>query len=81
MELRYRLGIFFIIIGLGFLFMYWITTQGNDPQPEGNFLIIGGASFALGVWQMWANRPKPEDVERFTTARKLLRREKKEKKK
>jgi hypothetical protein len=79
MEVGYRLGSFFILIGLGLIFLFWITTQGENPQPEGNLLILGMGSLALGVWQAWRNRPKPQDVERFKTAKKLFGRDKKKK--
>jgi len=74
-----RLGTFFILVGLGLIFMYWITTQGDNPQPEGNFLLIGAISLGFGIWQAWRNRAKPQDVERFTTIRKLFGRDKKKK--
>ena len=79
MEITYRLGTFFILVGMGFIFFYWISMQVEDAAPEGNFLIIGILSLMLGIWQVWRNRPKPQDVERFKTARKLFGREKKKK--
>jgi len=79
MDFSYRLGTFFILVGLGLLFMYWITTQGDNPQPEGNFLLFGAFSLGFGIWQAWRNRSKPEEVERFTAIKKLFRRDKKKK--
>jgi hypothetical protein len=79
METTYRLGTFFILVGIGFLFFFWITTQADSAEPEGNFLVIGLLSLGFGIWQVWRNRPKPQDVERFKTAKKLFGRDKKKK--
>ncbi|NUM48469.1 MAG: hypothetical protein HUU38_27500 [Anaerolineales bacterium] len=79
MEFNYRLGNFFILVGLGAVFFYWMTVQGENPQPEGNFLVIGVACLIFGFWQAWLGRPKPQDVERFTTLKKIFKREKKKK--
>jgi hypothetical protein len=79
MEVKYRLGSFFILVGLGLIFLFWITAQGETPQPEGNLLILGIGSLMFGIWQAWRNRPKPQDVERFKTAKKIFNREKKKK--
>ena len=77
MEFGYRLGTFFILLGLGATLLFWLTIKGG--QPELNLLIVGLASLAFGIWQAWRNRPKPQDVERFTTAKKLFKRNKKKK--
>jgi len=79
MEFNYRFGLFFILIGLGLLFLFWLTTQGENAQPEANFLILGALSLLFGIWRVWRNRPKPQDAERFKTAKKLFSREKKKK--
>ena len=79
MEFSYRLGTFFILVGLGLLFMFWITIQGDNPQPEGKFLLFGALSLGFGIWQAWRNRSEPEEVERFTAVKKLFRRDKKKK--
>ncbi len=79
MEFNYRLGSFFILTGMGLVFMFWLTSQGETAQPEGNLLILGIASLFFGFWLAWRNRPKPQNVERFTTARKLFKRDKKKK--
>ena len=79
MEFGYRLGTFFILLGLGAIFLFWITTQSDPPQPEANLLILGLVSLAFGIWQAWRNRSEPEEIERFTTAKKLFKRDKKKK--
>jgi hypothetical protein len=81
MDVGYRLGSFFILLGLGLIFLFWMTTQGERPEPILNLLIFGGGSLVLGVWMAWRSRPKPQDVERFSTLRKVFRRKKKEEKK
>lgn len=79
MELNYRIGSFFILLGIGAVFFYWLTTQGENPQPEGNLLIVGILSLMFGFWQAWRGRPKPQDVERFKTLKKIFKRDKKKK--
>ncbi|GAB4580667.1 MAG: hypothetical protein Fur0022_34090 [Anaerolineales bacterium] len=79
MEFNYRLGNFLTLVGVGLVFFFWLTTQGTNPQPEGNFLVIGIICLFFGIWMSWRARPKPENVERFTTLRKLFNREKKKK--
>lgn len=79
MEFNYRLGSFFILLGLGAIFFYWMTTQAPNAEPEGNYLVIGLASLIFGIWQAWRGRPKPKQVERFTTVKKIFKREKKKK--
>ncbi|MCB9134571.1 MAG: hypothetical protein H6636_04040 [Anaerolineales bacterium] len=81
MEFNYRLGNFFILLGLGAIFFFWLTTQGENATPEGNFLVIGLASLIFGIWRSWTSRPKPQQVERFTTLRKLFTKKEKKKKK
>lgn len=81
MEFNYRLGNFFILLGLGSIFFFWLTTQGENPAPEGNFLIIGLACFIFGLWRAWSSRPKPQQAERFTTVRKMFTKKEKKKKK
>jgi hypothetical protein len=77
MEIKNRLGNFFIYVGLGLLFLYWMTAQGVSPQPERNFLLLGAINLGFGLWYAWRNRAKLQDVERFTTLRKLFNRGKK----
>ncbi len=79
MEFNYRLGNFFILVGLGALFFFWLTTRAANAEPEGNYLVIGVAALVFGLWQTWRGRPKPQSVERFTTLKKIFKREKKKK--
>ena len=79
MGFGYRLGTFFILLGVGSVALYWLSSQAEDAQPEIKLLFFGIASLMFGIWQAWRNRSKPEDVERFTTAKKLFKREKKKK--
>jgi hypothetical protein len=79
MEFNYRLGSFFILLGLGAIFYFWLTLQAENTPPEGNALVIGVASLLFGLWQAWRGRPKPQDVQRFTTLRKIFKRDKKKK--
>lgn len=79
MEFSYRLGSFFILVGLGALFFFWMTIQSPNTEPQGNYLVIGVASLILGIWLAWRGRPKPHDVERFTTVKKIFKRDKKKK--
>lgn len=81
MDFNYRLGNFFILLGLGAIGFYWLTTQGDNPNPEGNFLIVGLGCLVFGLWRAWSSRPKPEQVERFSTLRKLFTKKEKKKKK
>ena len=79
MEINYRLGNFFILLGLALIFFFWLSTQAEDAQTEGNLLVLGILSLMFGIWQSWSGRPKPQDVERFTTVRKIFKRDKKKK--
>lgn len=65
-----RLGRFFIIIGIVFLALFFISDY--IEQVEGLYLLIGVASLGLGIWLASRSRSKPEPPRRFRTLRRLM---------
>lgn len=65
-----RLGRFFIIIGIVFLALFFISDY--IEQVEGWYLLIGIASLGFGFWLASRNRSKPEPPRRFRTLRRMM---------
>ena len=65
-----RLGRFFIIIGIVFLALFFISDY--IEQVEGWYLLLGVASLGLGFWLASRSRSKPEPPRRFRLLRRLM---------
>jgi len=68
-----RLGRFFIIIGIVFLALFFISDY--IEQVEGWYLLIGVGSLVLGIWLASRNRGKSEPARRFRLVRRLMGRD------
>ena len=68
-----RLGRFFIIIGIVFLALFFISDY--IEQVEGWYLLIGVGSLGLGIWLASRNRGKSEPPRRFRLVRRLMGRD------
>lgn len=73
MEINYRLGNFFILLGLALLLMFWMTTQGPGSRPVFSYFFFGALSLAFGIWKYVRNRPEKEQAERFRLAKRLFK--------
>jgi len=65
-----RLGRFFIIIGIVFLALFFISDY--IEQVEGWYLLLGVGSLGLGFWLASRSRSKPEPSRRFRLLRRLM---------
>ena len=65
-----RLGNFFIVIGVVFLTLFFISDYVE--QVKGWYLLIGAAALGLGVWLVSRGRNKPEPSHRFRMVRRLM---------
>ncbi len=63
-----RIGIFFIIIGIGFIAMYILSDIAKTPTCS--LLLIGGVSLGLGIL-LWRRNPgpPPKETGRFRVLR------------
>lgn len=75
-PLGYRVGIFFIVVGIMALIPFVASEQLN--QPDYRYFFIGLILLVTGGVLIWRNRPpKPQDVQRF----RIFKRKPKEKRK
>ncbi|HEX9018896.1 MAG TPA: hypothetical protein VF806_06900 [Anaerolineaceae bacterium] len=51
-----RIGIFFILIGLGLIGLYLLSDVAHSPSC--GFLVFGGILLAFGIL-LWLRNPKP----------------------
>ncbi len=78
MDLKNRLGTFFILIGFVLLVLFFASDYLRAPQ--GWYLLIGAASFGFGIFLVAGTDKPKESNERFRLMRKMFGNDKKEKK-
>lgn len=61
--MTWRVGQFFLTIGLVVLVLFWATGEVN--QPDWSFFCGGALAVALGVLLIVRDRPPPQETGRF----------------
>jgi hypothetical protein len=66
-----RFGSFFFFIGFILLIIFFVTTQG--PEPQLGLFFLGAFLVAIGFIIQWKNWRRPSKADRFRMLRKMHR--------
>ena len=81
MTLKNRFGLFFLILGALFVFLFIFSDMAG--QPTFSYFLFGAVGVLLGITLSWRTTlpEKPQPSGRFSAVRKLMQRSKSKKKK